>query len=136
MSQDRRDLSITLLHWILGVALLLGSWTEISHARAAGRLAHAGLAAAQAHAGPPPWLRLSIACSEIVAAILFLVPATVRVGALALLAVLGVAALVHLLHGSNPASLVAYMAAVYVILEHRGGGREDAADGPGGWPIP
>ena len=136
MSQDRRDLSITLLHWILGLALLLGAWTEATHARAAGRLAHAGWTAAQAHAGPPPWLRLTIAVSEIVAAILFLVPATVRIGALALLAVLVVAALVHLLHGWNPATLVAYMAAVYVILEHRGEPRDDAAGGPGGWPIP
>jgi hypothetical protein len=124
MSLDRRDWSITVLHVVLGSALLLGACLEVAHARSA---------AGAAHALPPAWLRLAIASTEIVAAVLFLVTSTVRVGAFLLLAALAAAAAIHLAHGQNPAALVVYAAAVLVVLAHRGG-RGPLADGRG--PIP
>ena len=112
MSPDRRELSITVLHVVLGSVLLLGACLEVAHARSA---------AAAAHALPPAWLRLTIASAEIVAAVLFLVSATVRIGAFLLLAVLVAAAAIHLAHGQIPAAHVVYAAAVLVVLAHRGG---------------
>ena len=63
--------------------------------------------------------RLTIASIEIVAAILFLVTATMRIGAFLLLAVLAVAVAIHVAHGQSPAALVVYTAAVLVVLAHR-----------------
>ena len=124
MSLDRRDLSITVLHVVVGSALLLGACLEVAHARSA---------AGAAHALPPAWARLTIASAEIVAAVLFLVAATARIGAFLLLAVLAAAAAIHLAHGQNPATLVVYAAAVLVVLAHRGG-RGALAGGRG--PLP
>jgi uncharacterized membrane protein YphA (DoxX/SURF4 family) len=124
MSRDRRDLSITVLHVVLGAVLLLGGCLEVAHARSA---------AAAAHALPPVWARLTIAWSEIVAAVLFLIPPCARVGAFLLLAVLLAAAVIHLAHGQNPAALLVYASGVLVVLAHRGG-RGALAGGRG--PIP
>ncbi len=135
MNRDRREISITVLHWVLGIALIFGSWLEASHAREAMHMTRGVPAAALAHAGPPAWLRMMIAVSELFAAVAFLIPATVRLGALALLAVLGLATLVHLVHGWNPLSLVAYMAAVFVVYAHQGGGRGGEGGGAFGWPF-
>jgi uncharacterized membrane protein YphA (DoxX/SURF4 family) len=128
MSRDRRILSITVLHVVLGAVLLLGGCLEVAPARSA---------AIAAHALPPAWARLTIAWSEIVAAVLFLIPARARVGAFLLLAVLLAAAVIHLAHGQNPAALLVYAVGVWVVLTHRGGRGEPvspggALDGGGG----
>src|SRR5262245_13924035 len=123
MMRDRRELSITVLHWVLGATLVFGAFMEASHAREMMHATHGVPAAALAHAGPAAWLRMMIAVAELFAAIVFLIPATVRWGSLALLSVLGVAVLVHVAHGWNPLSLIAYMAAVFVVFVHRGGPR-------------
>jgi hypothetical protein len=112
VSLDRRDLSIRGLHLVLGAVLLLGASLEVTHARVASDAAQ-GL--------PPVWARLTIAWTEIVAAVLFLVTPTLRIGALLLLAVLASAVAIHLAHGQSPAALVVYAAAVLVVLVHRGG---------------
>jgi len=111
MSLDRRELSIRGLRVVLGAVLLLGACLEV---------AHAATAAGAAHDLPPAWARLTIAWSEIVAAILFLVAPTVRIGAFLLLAVLAAAVAIHLAHGQSPAALLVYAAAVLVVLAHRG----------------
>jgi uncharacterized membrane protein HdeD (DUF308 family) len=123
VSLDRRDVSIAVLRVVLGAVLLLGACLEVAHARSA----------ATAHALPPAWARLTIAWSEIVAAVLFLIPPCARIGAILLLAVLAAAAVIHLAHGQNPAALLVYASAVLVVLAHRGG-RGPLADGRG--PIP
>src|SRR5258706_3694318 len=95
MSLDRRELSITVLHVVVGVVLLLGACLEV---------AHSWSAAGAAHGFSPPWIRMTLASSEIVAAILFLVPASARLGGFLLLAILASAAVIHLSHGQNPAA--------------------------------
>lgn len=61
-----------------------------------------------------------IAVAELVGAVLFVVPPTQRVGGCALLAVLLLAALVHVLHGQyGIANLALYAAAVGVVLAHK-----------------
>jgi len=107
---DRKDLSISVLHLVLGAALVSGACLEVAHARAVADAAH-GL--------PPVWARLAIAWTEIVAAVLFLVSATVQIGAVLLLAVLAAAVGIHVSHGQSPAALVVYAAAVLVVLAHR-----------------
>jgi hypothetical protein len=120
MSLDRRDVSITLLHVVVGVVLLLGAGLEV---------ARSWSVAGAAHAFSLPWIRMTLASTEVVAAILFLVPATVRLGGFLLLAIVAAAAVIHLAHGQNPAAFAVYVAAVLVVLAHRGG-RGALAGGP------
>jgi hypothetical protein len=85
-----KKIAVEGLRWTLGLVVLLES----------SRLA---FASSQIHAfsktGLPEWLRPLLAGSEILAAILFLVPFTSIVGSYLLLAVFLLAALVHILHG-------------------------------------
>jgi hypothetical protein len=60
-------------------------------------------------------VRLLLAGSEIVAAVLFLLPASAAVGEAALLAVFAFAAVLHLTAGENPAVLGLYALAVLLL---------------------
>jgi hypothetical protein len=72
--------------------------------------------------GLPAWIRPGLAGSEIVAAVLFLVPFTSVVGSYMLLWVFLLAAVVHVLHGQyDVAVLAVYSMAVLVNLAHRRG---------------
>jgi uncharacterized membrane protein YphA (DoxX/SURF4 family) len=72
-----------------------------------------------AKAGLPAWIRPILGGSEIIAAILFLVPFTTLLGSYLLLVIFGLAALVHLLHGQySVEGLVLYAAAVIVCMAH------------------
>src|SRR5712692_638001 len=95
------------LQWSLGVvlfieaALLAFSKTEIHFA---------------GHPGIHHWIRLALAWGEMLACILFLVPRTMKWGALLLIIVLALAALVHVLHGNfQIGGLLIYAAAVSVV---------------------
>lgn len=58
--------------------------------------------------------------AELAAAILFLIPRTVRLGGISLMAVFGVAALFHLLHGEyDIGHLAVYGAAAFAVVSSR-----------------
>ena len=112
MTQSAQDCSIRILQWTVGIVVLVQSCLL---AFEPGRI-HSF-----AKTGFPHWIRLALAWPEIVAAILFLVPATSKIGAWVLLAIFGVAALLHLLHGQYDVStLLVYAAGVFVVW-HAGG---------------
>ncbi len=95
------------LQWTIGVvlfieaALLAFSKTEIHFS---------------GHPGIHHWIRIALAWSEMVACVMFLVPRTTKPGALLLIIVLALAALVHVVHGNfQIGGLLIYAAAVSVV---------------------
>jgi uncharacterized membrane protein YphA (DoxX/SURF4 family) len=112
MKTNLSAFSIALLRWTVGVVVLLESVQFVLSPATARFLAKAGL---------PLWLQPVLGATEIVAAILFLVPFTARVGSYLLLVIFVFAALVHFLHGQyNVGALAVYAAAVLVCLAHSG----------------
>jgi len=106
MSQDANRLARTGLQWSLGLVLIY----ECS--RLVLSSSH-GLE--QAHL--PHVLVQAIAMAELLGAILFLIPPTVVAGGRMLLAVFGVAAVVHILHGQPDVGyLVIYAMAVLTVI--------------------
>jgi uncharacterized membrane protein YphA (DoxX/SURF4 family) len=95
------------LQWSVGVVLFIEaaflafSKTEIHFA---------------GHPGIHHWIRLALAWSEMLGCVLFLVPRAMKLGALALIIVLALAALVHLIHGNfQIGGLLIYAAAASVV---------------------
>jgi len=71
--------------------------------------------------GPTHHALLLLGVAELAAAILFLVPATMRVGGLALIAVFVLAALFHVLHGEYSIGFLAvYCAAALAVISGDG----------------
>jgi len=71
---------------------------------------------AGAHTHLPHLLIMAIAAAELLGAILFLIPPTLQAGGRLLLAVFGVAAVVHILHGQPDVGyLVIYAFAVLTV---------------------
>jgi hypothetical protein len=71
---------------------------------------------AGAHTHLPHLLIMAIAAAELLGAILFLIPPTLKAGARLLLVVFGVAAVVHILHGQfDVGFLVIYAFAVLTV---------------------
>jgi uncharacterized membrane protein YphA (DoxX/SURF4 family) len=104
--------SIPLLRWTLGLMVVLESAEFIFSNSAAHFLSKAGL---------PSWVQPVLGGSEIVAAVLFLLPFTAKVGSYLLLIIFALAALLHVLHGQfNVGGLAVYAAAVLVCLAHAG----------------
>jgi hypothetical protein len=73
-----------------------------------------------------------LAGAEAVAALLFIVPATLRAGAFALLAIFFFALAFHGLHGEFPSTLLVYAAGVFFVMTHgstfgKGAAGRDAA---------
>jgi len=109
MKLRSRQCAITILTWVVGLVVLFESWRTVVWARA-------NLYAAHVH-GVHPLIALWLAVPEIVAAILFLIRPTRRLGGYALLAIFALAILVHALHGQwNFGVLLVYAAAVWVAL--------------------
>jgi hypothetical protein len=111
MNPRLMKLAISGLRWALGLVVLLES-------------AHFVLSPAAAHGfagtGFPLWLRPALGGSEVIAALLFLVPAANVVGGYALLSIFAIAAGVHLLHGQfDVGSLVVYAMGVLVCITYR-----------------
>jgi len=97
------------LRWTLGIVVLLESLHFV--------LSHA-VAEEAAKLGLPPWVRPFLGITEILAAILFLVPAASVLGGYLLLAVFAVAILVHLLHGQfDVGALLVYAMVVVACLK-------------------
>jgi len=94
--------SFVSFHCVLAAVVFLQSIFAVLHAFS-GRSSH-GLA----------WF----AGAEALAAILFLVPATMRVGAMLLLLIFSVAIVLHGLQGELQLSLVVYSAGVVLVMAH------------------
>ena len=95
------------LQWSLGVALFIEaallafSKTEIHFS---------------SHPGIHHWIRIALAWSEMLACVVFLVPRTMKLGALLLITVLALAGLVHVLHHNfQIGGLLIFAAAVSVV---------------------
>jgi len=110
MNARLANFSIPLLRWILGLVVTLESCQFVLSTSAAHFLAKAGL---------PSWIRPILGGSEIIAAVLFLVPLTTQLGSCLLLIIFALAALLHFLHGQyDVGGLVVYAAAVIVCMAH------------------
>jgi len=112
MNRSRHDLAVTILQWVIGVIVFVESCVAFREAlidlRAAEHLHHLQL------------MRLFISACEAVAAILFLIPGTLRVGSWALIVIFAWAILVHSFHGyMHELPLAIYGAGVYAVMTWR-----------------
>ena len=112
MNQQIKKLSASGLQWTLGLVVLLESVHFTLSASAGHQFAKTGL---------PQWIRPALGGSEVVAALLFLVPAASSVGGYLLLFIFAIAIVIHFLLGEivGVGSLVVYSMAVIVCMTHR-----------------
>jgi hypothetical protein len=113
MTASRTAFAIRCLHWTVGLVVLLESCRTF-YAACSG-LHGSG------HAGILNAVRLFLSGAEIIAALLFLVPLTTFVGGYMLLAIFGLAIVIHGLHGEfgGLEILVLYGVAAWVSLAAR-----------------
>jgi hypothetical protein len=113
MIGQRTRFAIRALHWTVGLVVLLESCLTFHAAQS--RLHDLG------HSGVLAWVRLVLSGSEIVAALLFLVPVTAVLGGYLLLVIFALAIVIHGLHGDflGLEILVLYGVAVFVSLADR-----------------
>lgn len=111
MNQRLKKLAISGLQWTLGLVVLLESAHFALSASAGHQFAKTSLAL---------WIRPALGWSEVVAALLFLVPATSFVGGYLLLVIFAIAIVIHFLVGelAGVGSLIIYSAAVVACLTH------------------
>jgi len=115
MNSGRIRSALLVLQWVLGVVILAEAAAFAFSPRAAHAFAKTGM---------PNIVRLVLAWGEIAAVILFLIPRTLIAGGWFLVAVLGLAIVLHLLHGWwDVGSLVIYAAGTWAVMA----GRRDAA---------
>ncbi len=108
MNSVRTRSALLVLQWALGLVVL---------AEAAEFAFSPAFANAFAKTRLPDFIRLGLAWSEIVAAILFLIPRAAVAGGWFLIVVLAFAMVPHLLHGLlDVGALVVYMAATWVVI--------------------
>jgi hypothetical protein len=100
--------SFVAFHVTLGVVVAIESILTVLRASGAGGDKHLNVALA------------CLAGAEAVAAVLFLVPATLKAGALALLAIFAFAVAFHGLHGEFQSTLLVYAAGVVLVMAHGG----------------
>ena len=111
MKKRRAEQAVTLLRRVLGVVVL---------AESAAFAFSAGAAHAFARTGLPAWVRPALGGAEMLAVLLFLVPPTAITGGYLLIAIFGLAAIVHLLHGwYDVGALLVYAAAAWVVTNYR-----------------
>jgi hypothetical protein len=113
MTVNRTTSAIAALHWILGLVLLAES-AQFAFSSAS--------VAAFAKTGLPEIVHLGLAWSEMIAAVIFLIPRTVIIGGWMLIMILGFAIVVHLLHGwYDVGALLVYAAGAWaVVASNRG----------------
>jgi hypothetical protein len=110
---------MTALRWTLGIVVLVQSCLFV--------FASSGQHAVT-QAGMPQWIRPVLGGSEILAAILFLVPATSVAGGYLLVVVFFFAAAIHVLHGQyDVGGLIVYAVALMACIARS---NEDAAVRP------
>lgn len=111
MNQRLKRNAIPGLRWTLGVVVLLESCHFAFSPSAIHHFSKTGL---------PQWIRPALAGSEIIAALLFLVPAASFVGGYLLLLIFAIAAVLHFLHGEfDVGALIVYGMAVIVCMTQR-----------------
>jgi hypothetical protein len=109
MNTDRLKTSLRLLQWTVCLVVIWESVRFIASDSTSRALAHMHL---------PVWIAPVLGGTEILAALLFLLPKTLRVGAYALLAIFAIAALLHILHRQyDVAVLLVYAAAVWASMQ-------------------
>jgi hypothetical protein len=119
MNQQVKKFAIPSLRWTLGIVVLLESLRFVLSSSSAHHFAKIGL---------PQWIRPALGGSEIVAAVLFLMPATSLVGGYLLLFIFAIAAIVHCLHGEfEVGALIVYGMAVLVCMTYRSNGTAEIA---------
>jgi uncharacterized membrane protein YphA (DoxX/SURF4 family) len=119
MNPQIRRRAVLGLQWIVGLVVMVESLRFALEPSAARHFAQTGM---------PSWMRPALAWSEIVAAILFLVPFTTLLGGYLLLAIFFVAAVLHVLHGEfDIGVLLVYAMAVLVSMAYRSGGKSEIA---------
>jgi uncharacterized membrane protein YphA (DoxX/SURF4 family) len=118
MNDRLKKIAVPALRWSVGLVVLLESCQFAFGTSAMRSFAKTGL---------PTWIRPALGSTEIVAAILFLVPAASVAGAYALLVIFLLAAVIHILHGwYDVGALVVYGMAVLVCMTQREGGNLEA----------
>ena len=106
MSSSKTRFALTALQWTLGIVILIEAVLFV--------LPSAAHEFARTHM--PGFIRFLLGWGEIVGCILLLIPRTSVRGAWLLLAVFGMAVLIHLLHGMyGVGNLVIYSAAAFAI---------------------
>lgn len=114
MNDRMKKLAVPALRWSVGLVVLLESCQFAFGTSAARAFAMTGL---------PQWIRPALGSTEMVAAILFLVPAASVAGGYALLVIFLLAAVIHILHGwYDVGALVVYGMAVLVCIAQREAG--------------
>ena len=100
--------AICILYWSVGLVVLIESCLFVFSASRGHAFAKSGM---------PQLIRPILGGSEIIAALIFLIPPARTVGGYALLVIFAVAGLIHILHGQlDVGGLVVYAAAVYTVL--------------------
>jgi len=95
------------LQWTLGVVVFAEAALLVFPVHA--HLAH--------QLGVPAAVLAALAWAEMVAAALFLIPATVGIGGVALMVIFALAIAIHLLHGqTNVGALLVYAAAAWTVV--------------------
>lgn len=108
MTPNRLPAALLVLKWVLGLVIL---------AEAAHFALSSGAGLAFAKTGLPHLIRPILAWTEIVAAVLFLVPHTAVAGGRLLILVLAVAIVVHFLHGwFDVGALAVYAASAWAVV--------------------
>ena len=112
--------SFIAFHLTLGAVVLAQSLVTVLQAHGARGASHAGLGVAV------------LAGAEAVAALLFMLPATLRLGAVSLLAIFFCAVAFHGLHGELQLTLLVYAAGVFFVMVHgsafgKGGARQSVS---------
>ncbi len=108
MTQNANKLSLIGLQWSLGLVLIYECFRLLFYSGAARSLEKAHL---------PRGLVMVIAAAELLGAILFLIPPTMRAGGRLLLGVFLAAAVVHILHGQPDVGyLIIYGMAVLTVI--------------------
>lgn len=114
MSESRREAAIVVLRWTVGIVVLLESIHFTLSMAAAGH--HVPKIAL------PQWFWVALGAAEAFSALLFLIPASRRIGAYVLLVIFGIAVMVHLLHGQfDVGYLLVYATAVIVGMTRKAG---------------
>jgi uncharacterized membrane protein YphA (DoxX/SURF4 family) len=111
VGQTKEQFAIMALRLVLGLVVLVQSFIFLYSGQSGRFLASHGL---------PDAIRVILGWSEVVAAILFLLPPTVVAGAWFLLLVFCAATALHIAHGQfEVGGLLVYSVAVLVVLAHQ-----------------
>lgn len=106
MNIRQQQVAAWVLRWTVGLVVLWESYRFCFSEAATRHLQRMGL---------PQWVASALGGTEIVAAILFLVPKVSRIGGYSLLVIFAVAATLHVLHGQfEIGPLFVYGAAVFM----------------------